>query len=150
MKLALKYGLAITVGVMAWVIIAHLLVPDPKSTVHSLGAMVFFNLLQFVAIFLGIRALERELGQKPTFKEGLKLGVGISFVYAVTAALFFVGVLFVVGTKWMQAEAAAPGMPLWLVALQAFAGLCVFSMILGLIYSTLISFALAKRRSSEA
>jgi len=145
MKMALKFGLAITIGVMAWVIIAHLLVPDPQSNVHSLGATIFFNLLHFSAIFLGLRALEREHGQKPTFKEGLKLGVAISIVYAVTAALFFIGVLLVVGTRWIQANPAMQALPTWLLALQAFVGLCAFAIILGLIYSTLISFALARR-----
>src|SRR5262245_33875890 len=149
MKLALKYGLAITVGVMLWVIIAHTLVPDPQSNVHSLGATIFFNLIHFIAIFLGIRALERERGQKPTFKEGLKLGVAISFVFAVGASLFFVGVLMVVGTKWIQANPAMLGLPKWLLALQSFLGLCIFVMLLGLLYSTLISFALARRGMSE-
>jgi uncharacterized membrane protein len=150
MRLALKYGLIITIGVMAWVIIAHLLVPDPRSSVHSFGATIFFNLLHFVCIFLGIRALERELGEKPTFKQGLKHGVAISAFYAVTAALFFIGVLFVVGTKWIQPNPAMQALPKWLLALQAFIGLCAFAMILGLVYSTLISFALAKRGMSHS
>jgi len=149
MKLALRYGPIITVGVMAWTIIAHALVPDPKSIVHSLGAFSFFNLLHFAVIYLGIKALEREKNEKPTFKEGVKQGVSISFVYAVTASLFFVGVLFVVGPKWMAGEAATPDVPLWVVGLQAFAGLIVLTMVLGLVYSALISFFLAKRLSSE-
>jgi hypothetical protein len=150
MKLALKYGLIITAGVMAWTIIAHTLVPDPRSNLHSLGALTFFNLLHFAIVYLGIKAFEREKGNKPTFKEGLKQGVSISFVYAITAALFFVGVLLVIGTKWMAAEAVRPDIPMWIVALQAFAGLIILTMIFGLVYSTLISFALAKRLSSSA
>jgi preprotein translocase subunit Sec61beta len=145
MKIALKYGLIITICVIGWVIIAHTLVPDPQSNVHSLGATVFFNLVHFVGIFLGIRALERQQGQKPTFKEGLKLGVAISAVYAVTVSLFFIGVLFVVGTRWIQGNPAMQVLPKWLLALQAFIGLCAFAMILGLVYSTLLSFALARR-----
>lgn len=148
MKLPIKYGLVITAGVIAWVIVAHLLVPDPRSKVHSLGAVFFFNFLQFAAIYLGVRALERQQGIKPTFKEGLKIGVAISFVYAVTSALFFVGLLLVVGPRWMQNEPGAQSLPTWLVVVQAFVGLGVFAMFLGLIYSTLISFALARRQSS--
>jgi succinate dehydrogenase/fumarate reductase cytochrome b subunit len=149
MKPTLKYGLIITLGVMAWVIIAHLLVPDPQSPVHSLGAFTFFNLLHFSVIFLGLKAIEREKQAKQTFKEGLKTGLSISFVYAVTAALFFVGVIAVVGTKWMAGEAGASQRPTWMTAVQAFAGLIIFTMLLGLVYSTLISFVLAKRLSSE-
>jgi hypothetical protein len=149
MKLALRYGLIITVGLIAWTIVVHWLVPDPQSAVHSLGAFTFFNLLHFGAIFLSIRALEREKTSKPTFKEGLKQGVAISFVYAVTASLFFVGVLLVIGPKWMAGEAPTPDVPMWVVGVKAFAGLTIFTMILGLIYSALISFFLAKRLSRE-
>ena len=149
MKLALRYGLIITAGLIAWTVIAHSLIPDPRSIVHSLGAFTFFNLLHFAGIYLGIRALERETNAKPTFKEGLKQGVSISFVYAVTAALFFGGVLLVIGPKWMAGEAATPDMPMWLVGLQAFAGLIVLSMMFGLVYSALLSFFLAKRLSRE-
>ena len=149
MKLAVRYGMIITVGFMAWVIIAHTLVPNPQSLVHSLGAFTFFNLLHFAAIYLGITALGREKNEKPTFKEGLKQGVSISFVYAVTAALFFVGVLLFIGPKWMSGEATSPDVPMWLVGVQAFAGLIGMTMIFGVVYSTLISFFLAKRLSNE-
>jgi hypothetical protein len=148
MKLALRYGLTITVGVILWTIIAHTLIPNPQSIVHSFGAFAFFNILQFSCIFLGIKALEREQHSRPTFKEGLKQGISISFVYAVTAALYFVIVLLLIGTKWMAAE-ARPDVPMWLVALQAFAGLTVMAMLLGLVYSTLISFVLARRLSED-
>ena len=150
MKIALRYGLIVTVGMMAWTIIAHTLVPNPQSNVHSLGVFTFTNLLHFACIYLGIKALERDTGIKPTFKEGLKQGVSISFVYAITSALYFVCVLLVIGTKWMAGEAMGPNIPMWLVGLQAFSGLIVFTMIFGLVYSTLISFVLARRLSTEA
>lgn len=149
MKLALKYGLIITVGFASWVIAAHALVSDPHSSLHGLGAVTFSNLLHFAVIYLGIRALEREKGEKPTFKEGLKQGVRISFVYAVTSALFFVGVLLMIGTKWMAGEAPGNDTPMWLVGLKAFAGLLGLIMIFGLVYSTLLSFLLARRLTSD-
>ena len=148
MKLAIRYGMPITVGVMLWTIIAHSLVPNPQSIVHSFGAFTFFNILQFTCIFLGVKALEREQRSKPTFKTCLKQGVSISFVYAVTSALFFVGVLLIIGTKWMGAEVGV-GVPKWVYILQAFAGLVVLSMLFGLVYSTVISFVLAKRLSHD-
>lgn len=134
-------------GVMAWVLIARSLVANPASLVHSLGGPIFFNILQFVMIYLGLKALEREKVDRPTFKEWLKTGVAISFVYALTASLFFVGVLAVVGTKWIENEPGAAATPTSMIALQAFAGLFLGALILGLIYSTLISFFLAKRQS---
>jgi hypothetical protein len=149
MKLALKFGLLITAGLMVWVIVAHLLVPDPQSAVHSLGAFTFFNVLHFTVLFLGLKAFERERGGKQYFKEMLKTGISISFVHAVTAALFFVLVRVLIGPKWMGTEPGAQELAPWLMILGSFAGLVVFTMVFGLVYSTLISFVLAKRRSES-
>jgi len=149
MKPPVRYGLMIAVGMMAWVIVAHLLVPNPKSLVHSFGVVTFSNLLHFAGIYLALKATERERRDKLAFKEGIKIGVTTSFIYAITVSLFFVGVLLIVGTKWVEAEGSAPDMPIWLVAARAFAGLFVVSMFFGLVYSTLISFVLAKRKSDD-
>jgi hypothetical protein len=46
----------------------------------------------------------------------------------------------------MASEPGAENLPLWQVALGAFVGLFLGSLLFGLIYSTLISFFLAKRR----
>lgn len=149
MKIPIKYGLLITMGIMAWVLIARATVANPQSLVHTLGAPVFFNILQFAMIYLGLKALERDKGDRPTFKEGLRNGVWISFVYALTASLFFVGVVVVVGTKWLASEPGASEAPLSQVAAQAFVALFIGAMLFGLIYSTVISFFLAKRQSDE-
>jgi hypothetical protein len=149
MKIPLKYGLLITVGMMAWVLIAHTVVPNPRSAVHALGAPIFFNVLQFAMIYLGLRAKEREYGDKQDFKKGLKTGVAISFVYGLTAALFFVGVISIVGTRWLPGDPGAQLDPPTIALAKAFAGLFVSALILGLIYSTVISFFLAKRKSEE-
>ena len=150
MKISLKYGLLIAVLAMAWVLIARNVVTNPASIVHQLGTPIIFNVLQFALIYLGIKAVEREKGDRPTFKEGLKTGVGISVVYGLTLSLFFVVALAVVGTKWMAVE---PGAGSSIVSrtqiAQAFVGLFLLSLIFGLIYSTVISFFLAKRRSEE-
>jgi uncharacterized membrane protein len=149
MKIPLKYGLIATLGVAAWVLTTHSLIADPKSTVHTLGAPIFFNIFHFAVIYLGLKTLEHEKGDRPTFKELLKTGVGISFVYALTVSLFFVGVMMVVGTKWLGGEPNAGEAPMSRVILGAFVGLFIGALVFGLIYSTLISFFLAKRRSEE-
>jgi len=150
MKIPLKYGLMIAAGLIAWVLIARSVVTNPASLVHSLGGPIFFNLLHFVMIYLGLKELERQKGDRPTFKEGLKTGVAISFVYALTASLFFIGVLAVIGTRWLASEPGATAdAPISRIAIHAFAGLFLSGMILGLIYSTLISFFLAKRQSTN-
>lgn len=149
MKIPIKYGLLIAFGAMAWVLITHALVRNPQSVVLTLGPVIVFNILQFVMIFLGLRELERTKGDSPTFKEGLKTGVMISLVYGITIALFFVGVLVVVGTKWLASEPGAATLPTSQLAVRAFAGLLSSALLLGVIYSTVISFFLAKRRSEE-
>jgi hypothetical protein len=148
MKIPLRYGLMIACGVMAWVLIARSTITNPQSLVHTLGGPIFFNVLQFAMIFLGLKALEREKG-RPTFKEGIKTGVAISLVYGIAASLFFVGVLAVVGTKWIASQPDAGEVPMTGIAIGAFAGLFFGAMMFGLIYSTLISAFLAKRQSEE-
>lgn len=148
MKILLKYGLLIAVLAMAWVLIAHNAVGNPASIVHQLGTPIIFNFLQFSLIYLGIKSFEREKGDRPTFKEGLKTGVGISAVYGLALSLFFVVVLLVVGTKFMAVEpGAGSGTVSRTQIAQAFVGLFLLSVIFGLIYATVISFFLAKRRS---
>ena len=141
----LKYGLLITLGVIAWVVIAHLLVPDPRSPVHSVGAGVFFNLLHITGIYLAISTVKNESNGDLPFKTGVKTGVATALIYAVTSSLFFLVAIFVVGTKLMASEPGAENLPSWQVAVGAFVGLFVGSLIFGLIYSTVISYFLAKR-----
>ncbi|MFN2530025.1 MAG: DUF4199 family protein [Pyrinomonadaceae bacterium] len=147
-RIAVKYGLLITLSVIAWVVIAHLLVPDPTSNVHKAGAGIFFNVVEILGIYFGIREKGRSEGGRTSFKDGLKTGMIIAFVYALTAALFFLAELLVIGPQLMAAEpgAAARSKPFWQVAAGAFAGLFVFAIFFGLIYSTVISSMLARRR----
>jgi hypothetical protein len=149
MKIPIKYGLLLALGVMIWVLIARNTVTNPLSPIHTLGTPIFINLLQFAMIYLGLKALEHDKGESPTFKEGLKTGVAISFVYAITATLFFIGVVAVVGTKWLATEPGAGEAPMSRVLAGAFLGLFLGAMLFGLIYSTVISFFIAKRRSEE-
>ena len=150
MKTSLKYGLLIAVLAMAWVLIAHYVVSNPASMVHQLGTPIIFNVLEFALIYLGIKAVEREKGDRLTFKEGLKTGVGISAVYGLALSVFFVVVLAVIGTKFMAVEpGAGTGNVSRAQIAQAFVGLFLLALIFGLIYSTVISFFLAKRRSEE-
>ncbi len=146
MKIPLKYGLLITLGAIAWVVIAHLVVPDPRSPVHSMAAGVFFNILHITGIWLAITRLKNEAGGELTFKTGMKTGIATAFFFASSFCLFFVVAIFVVGPQLMASEPDAENLPLWRVALGAFLGLFLGSLFLGLIYSTVISFFLAKRQ----
>ena len=149
MKIPIKYGLLITLGVMAWVLITHSVVPNPQSIIHTLGGPIFFNVLQFAMIYLGLKALEHEKRDAPTFKEGMKTGVAISFVYGLTASIFFVAVLAIVGTKWLASEPGTANAPMSRIVLVAFLSLFLGALLFGLIYSTVLSFFVAKRRSEQ-
>jgi len=144
-KIALKYGLLITAVVAAWIVIVRLAMGVGADSKANLIAPVLFNLAAILAIFFGIRARKNELSGGMSFKEGLKTGVEISFVYAVSACLFFVIEYLVAGPKLLLSEAGPQDRPLWQVAAFAYAGLFFGSLIFGLIYSTLISFFLARR-----
>ncbi|HEX6044834.1 MAG TPA: hypothetical protein VFZ22_10130 [Pyrinomonadaceae bacterium] len=149
-KIPFTYGLLTAVGAMAWVLAVRLLVTNPSSLVHIPGTPIFFNVLQFVMIYLGLKAKEREYGDKQDFKKGIKTGVAISLVYGVAMSLFFIGVLLIVGTRWMGTEPGVQGNVTSVDIAKAFAGLFISALILGLIYSTLISFFLAKRDSERS
>jgi uncharacterized membrane protein len=100
-------------------------------------------------IYLGLKALEHEKGDSPTFKQGLKTGVAISFVYALTGSIFFAIVLAIVGTKWMATDPGAADIPRSRLILVAFLALFIGALFLGLIYSTVLAFFTAKRRSED-
>jgi Na+/H+-translocating membrane pyrophosphatase len=144
MKIAIKYGLSITLVVVLWVLVTHFLFPvAPESKVTILGP-ILFNLATIVAIYLGIRA--RAVSQELSFKQGIKTGLGISLVYGISSCLFFFIVFLFVGPRLMANEPLAQNYPMWQVALAAYAGMFFGALILGLIYSTVISFMLVRSR----
>lgn len=148
MKIPLKYGLFAALGLIVWVLAARTFFPNPNSVVHMPGTPIFFNILHFAMIFLGLKQLEREKLDKPSFKEAIQTGVSIAFVFALTASLFFVVVVLVVGTAWLASEPGATAtIPKRELLVQAFAGLFLGTLIFGLFYSTVIAFFVAKRRS---
>lgn len=148
--IALKYGLLITAGVIAWLVIVHALVPDPSARIHSIGPPVFFNLLEIAGIALGIKAKQRELKGLLSYKAGVKTGVSIAFVYGLTTSLFFVIQMAIFGPVWLAAESQTPGQPLSRIALGAFAGLLIGAVVAGLIYSTIISFIVVKSQRGRS
>lgn len=109
----------------------------------NMVAPVLFNLAAIIALYLGIKS--RKADGDMNFKEGLKTGLAISLVYAISACLFFLLLLLIVGPSMMANEPMAPASPVWRVALAAFGGMFFGSLILGLVYSTIISFFLARR-----
>jgi ABC-type phosphate/phosphonate transport system permease subunit len=149
MRIALKYGLPVTVVFAIWIIVVRLLLgAGPESAATMMGPVVY-NVAAICALFLGIIRRKNENGGQITFKEGVNTGLGIAAVYAVATCLFFFIEFLVAGPKLLMTDMGQTNRPLWQTAAMAYAGLFFMSLILGLIYSTLISFFLAKRRSAS-
>lgn len=149
MKLALKYGLPVTAIVIAWIVVVRLYLGIGADAKANLLAPILFNVALITAIFLGTIRRKSEAGGELPFKEGLMTGVKISFVYALTSCLFFVIEYLVAGPQLLMSETGASTRPLWQTAAMAYVGMFFGSLIFGLIYSTIISFFLAKRRSAN-
>jgi hypothetical protein len=145
MKIALKYGLLITAVVVGWIVIVRLWLGVGASPKAQIVSGVLFNATAILAIFLGMKERKEALGGALSFKEGIKTGMAISLVYAISACLFFMIEYLVAGPKLLLSEAGPQTGPLWQVAVMAYAGLFFGSLLFGLIYSTLISFFLARR-----
>ena len=144
MNPAIKYGLSITVVVVLWIVVTHFLFPlAPDSKANALGP-ILFNIAAIVAIYLGIKA--RSEDGPMSFKQGIKAGLMVSLVYAISSCLFFLIVFVLVGPKLMANEPMAQNYPMWQVAVAAFAGMFFGALILGLVYSTVISFMLVRAR----
>ncbi len=149
LNIALRYGLPVALVFAAAVIIVRFGLGASGESGLSAVAPIAYNIAAICAIFLGIVRRKREANDQLIFKDGIKTGVSIALVYATGSCLFFVIVYLVSGPKLLMTEAGAANRPLWQTAALAYAGLFFGSLIFGLIYSTLISFFLAKRRSAK-
>ena len=150
MKIAIKYGLLITAVVVAWVLVIRFLLDIGPDSKVNLLAPILFNLTAILAILQGMRARKEQLGGDLRFKEGLKTGMGISLVYAISACLFFIIEFLVAGPKLLLSEAGASSDPMWKVAAFAYAGLFFGSLVFGMIYSAIIAFFIARRLPRES
>ena len=150
MKIALKYGLLITAVVVGWILVVRFVMDVGANSKANVIAPIIFNVAAIVAILLGIRARRNELKGALGFKEGLKTGMKISLVYAISACLFFMIEFLVAGPKLLLSEAGLQSGPMWQIAAMAYAGLFFGSMISGLVYSTIISFFIARRLPRES
>src|SRR2546421_1576083 len=149
MKIALKYGLLIAAVVVGWIVIVRLLMGVGADSKANAIATILFNLAAIGAIYLGMKTRKNELGGELRFKEGLKTGMSISLVYAVSACIFFMIEYLVAGPKLLLSEAGPQIGPMWQVAAIAYAGLFFGSILFGLIYSTIISFFLARQQRGQ-
>src|SRR5438309_1444734 len=101
MKTALKYGIAITTIIAAWVALKHFVLhlEGPSAQFADLAV---FNLTAIVGLMMGIKEKRISNGDSLTFFDGLKTGVSIAVTYAILTSLYFAILLTIVGPKLMQ------------------------------------------------
>ena len=136
MKIALKYGIAVTLIIAAWVALKHFVlhIEGPSA---QLADLAVFNLSAIVALMLGIKEKRLANGDRLTFLQGLGTGVSIAFTYAVLTCLYFALLLKLIGPKLMQQEGETN-------VAGAFLGLGIGLTLFGTIFSVLISLVLRK------
>ena len=80
MKLALKYGIAVTIIIAAWVALKHFVlhIEGPSAPFADLAV---FNLSAIVALMMGIKERRMANGDRLTFLQGLGTGVSIAVTY---------------------------------------------------------------------
>jgi hypothetical protein len=136
MKIAIKYGIAVTLIIAAWVALKHFVLhfEGPSAQVADLAV---FNLTAIVALMLGIKEKRTANGNSLTFQQGLGTGISIAVTYAILTSLYFALLLALVGPKLMQQEGET-SIP------KAFFGVSIGFALFGTIFSALIALVLRK------
>ena len=101
MKIALKYGIAVTMIIAAWVALKHFVLHLQGQSAQFTDVAVF-NLTAIVALMLGIKEKRMANSDRLTFLQGLGTGVSIAVTYAILTSLYFAFLLLVVGPQLMQ------------------------------------------------
>ena len=136
MKIALKYGVAVTLIIAVWVALKHFVLHLQGPSAHMTDIAVF-NLSAIVALGMGIKERRVANGDRLTFLQGLGTGVSIAITYAILTSLYFALLLSLVGPKLMQQEGETS-------VAQAFIGVSIGFALFGTIFAALISLVLRK------
>jgi len=135
-KIALKYGIAVTLAIAAWVALKHFVLHIEGQSAQ-LADLFVFNFSAIVALMLGIREKRLANGNSLTFLQGLGTGITIAVTYAILTSLYFALLLVTLGPQLMQQEGETS-------MAKAFIGLSVGLFVFGIIFSALISLVLRK------
>ena len=131
MKIAFKYGIAVTVVIAVWVAVKHFVL-HLEGPSAQFADVAIFNFSAIVGLMLGIKEKRLVNGNKLSFGEGFLTGLGIAITYALLTSLYFVFLLAVVGPKIMQQEGETS-------YVKAFAGVSIGFALFGAIFSAIIS-----------
>ena len=136
MKIALKYGIAVTLIIAAWVALKHFVLHIQGESAQFADLAVF-NLSAIVALMMGIKEKRIANGDRLSFLQGFGTGISIAVTYAILTSLYFALLLALVGPKLMQQEGETN-------LLAAFLGLGIGLTLFGTIFSALIALVMRK------
>jgi len=137
MKLALKYGIAVTLVIAAWVALKHFVL-HLESQPAQIADVVIFNLTAITGLTLGIKEKRAMNGGSLTFGAGLMTGILIAVTYAILTSAYFAMLLVTVGPKMMQQEGETS-------VTKAFLGISIGFALFGTVFSAVIALFLRKR-----
>ncbi|MGZ8842116.1 MAG: DUF4199 family protein [Pyrinomonadaceae bacterium] len=135
MKIALKYGIGVTLVIAAWVALKHFVLHLEGNA--QFADIAVFNFSAIVGLMLGIKEKRIANGDRLTFGGGFKTGISIAITYAILTSLYFVFLLVLVGPKLMQQEGETS-------YVKAFFGVSIGFILFGAIFSAIISLVVRK------
>ena len=142
MKIALKYGSIIAVGVISWVVLSNFVFHLDANSSAIPPTILLFNALPIVSIFLGVNEKRKSQSIPFVMGQGVATGASIIVVYILIAGLFFLAM----GSRLIVAQ--TPESPQLSLA-QHFVGFVAPAMLGGLFYSTIVSFIVLRLEKSK-
>ena len=137
MKLALKYGILVTLVIAAWVALKHFGL-HLESQTAQFADIVIFNLTAITGLTLGIREKRKINGGTLSYGDGLITGIKIAVTYAILTSAYFAILLATVGPKMMQQEGETS-------VVKAFLGVSIGFALFGTVFSAIIALVLRRR-----
>lgn len=137
MKTALKYGIAVTLIIAAWVAVKHFVL-HLEGQPAQIADMAVFNLSAIIGLTVGIRWKRTANGGWLTFLDGWKTGISIAVTYAILTSLYFLFLLALLGPKLMQQEGETS-------YVKAFVGASIGFALFGAVLSAIIALVLKKK-----
>ena len=137
MKIALKYGIAVTIAIAAWVALKHFVL-HLEGQPAQVADVAVFNISAIVGLVLGIRAKRITNGGWLTFLDGWKTGISIAVAYAILTSVYFLFLLVLVGPRLMQQEGETS-------YVKAFVGASIGFALFGTVLSAIVALILKRK-----
>ena len=137
MKIALKYGIAVTLVIAGWVALKHFVL-HLEGPAAQIADVIIFNLAAITGLTLGIREKRSLNGGTLTFGDGWITGIKIAVTYAILTSAYFALLLATVGPKLMQQEGETS-------MVKAFLGVSIALALFGAVFSAIIALILKKK-----